>query len=88
MVGDVHQRRASRTNPQIRAAYKRKMLELVRKMSNILDGAGPDRERRAWSIVAMMVGAVAISRAMADGEEADQALDSALQTAIALIAPK
>ena len=78
----------ARSNPQIRAAYKRKMLELVRKMSNILDGAGPDREKRAWSVIAMMVGAIAISRAMPDGEEADQALDSALQTAIALIAPK
>jgi len=78
----------ARSNPQIRAAYKRKMLGLVRKMSNILDGTGPDREKRAWSIIAMMVGAIAISRAMPDGEEADQALNSALQTAIALIAPK
>jgi TetR/AcrR family transcriptional repressor of nem operon len=35
----------------------------------------------------MMIGAIAISRAIPDGEEADQALDSALQTAIPLIAP-
>jgi hypothetical protein len=78
----------ARSNPQIRDAYKRKMLALVHKMSNILDVAGPDRRRRAWSIVAMMIGAIAISRAMPDGEEADQALDSALQTAAALVAPK
>ena len=78
----------ARSNPQIRAAYKRKMLALVRTMSNVLDGAGPDRRRRAWSIVAMMIGAIAISRAMPDGEEADQALDSALQTATALVARK
>jgi hypothetical protein len=64
------------------------MLELVRKMSNVMDGAGPDREKRAWSVVAMMVGAVAISRAMPDGEEAGQVLDAALQNAIALIAQK
>ena len=57
-------------------------------MSNILDVAGPGRRKRAWSIVAMMIGAIAISRAMPDGEEADQALDSALQTATALVAPK
>jgi AcrR family transcriptional regulator len=62
----------ARSNPQIRAAYERKMLELVRKMSNILDGTGPDREKRAWSVIAMMVGAIAM----------------ALQTATALIAPK
>jgi TetR/AcrR family transcriptional regulator, transcriptional repressor for nem operon len=78
----------ARSNPEIRAAYQRKMLELVRKMSNVLEGAGPDREKRAWSIVAMMVGAVAISRAMPDGEAANRALDSALQTATALVAAK
>lgn len=78
----------ARSNPQIRAAYTRKMLALVDKMSNALSGAAPDREQRAWSIVAMMVGAIAISRAMLDGEKADQALDSALQSAMALIAPK
>jgi AcrR family transcriptional regulator len=70
------------------SADKRKMLELVRKMSNVLDGARPDREKRAWSIIAMMVGAIAISRAMPDGEEADHVLDSALQSATALIVPK
>ena len=75
----------ARSNPQIRDVYKRKMLELVRKMSNVLDGAGPDREKRAWSIIATMVGAIAISRAMADGEQADQVLDAALRTATALI---
>jgi AcrR family transcriptional regulator len=78
----------ARSNPQIRDAYKRKMLAMVHNMLNILDVAGPDRRRRAWSIVAMMIGAIAISRAMPDGEEADQALDSALQTATALVARK
>jgi TetR/AcrR family transcriptional regulator, transcriptional repressor for nem operon len=78
----------ARSNPKIRATYKRKMLAFVRKISNVLDVAGPDREQRAWSIVATMIGAIAISRAMPDGEEADRALDSALQTAIALITPK
>jgi AcrR family transcriptional regulator len=78
----------ARSNPQIRDAYQRKMLALVHKMSNVMDGAEPDRRRRAWSIVAMMIGAIAISRAMPDGEKADQVLDSALQTAIALVVPK
>jgi TetR/AcrR family transcriptional regulator, transcriptional repressor for nem operon len=78
----------ARSNPQIRAVYSRKMLALVHKMSNVLGGEGPDREKRAWSILAMMIGAIAISRAMPDSKEADQVLDSALQTAIALIAPQ
>jgi TetR/AcrR family transcriptional regulator, transcriptional repressor for nem operon len=78
----------ARASPQIRDAYQHNMLELVRKMSNVLDGPQPERETRAWSIVAMMVGAVAISRAMPDGEAAGRALESALQTAITLIAAK
>jgi hypothetical protein len=35
-----------------------------------------------------MIGAIAISRAMADGEEADQVLDAALRTATALVTPR
>jgi hypothetical protein len=77
----------ARSNPQIRATYQRKMLALVRKMSDVLD-AGPDRKQRAWSIIAMMVGAVAIAQAMPDGAKANLVLDSALQTATALIAAK
>jgi TetR/AcrR family transcriptional regulator, transcriptional repressor for nem operon len=77
----------ARSNPQIRATYQRKMLALVRKMSDVLD-AGSDRKQRAWSIIAMMVGAVAIAQAMPDGAKANLVLDSALQTATALIAAK
>jgi len=68
MVGGVYQRRASRrprirlrhahlsadvarANPKIRAAYGSKMSTLVHKMSDALD-AGPDRKKRAWSIIA------------------------------------
>ena len=76
----------ARANPQIRATYERKMLELVRKMSRVLSGREAEREKRAWSIIAMMVGAIAIARAMPDGAAADQALASALQSAMALIA--
>jgi TetR/AcrR family transcriptional regulator, transcriptional repressor for nem operon len=77
----------ARSNPQTRAVYKRRMLAFVGKISNVLD-AGPDREKRAWSIIAIMVGAITISRAMPDGAEPDWIINSALQTAIALIAAK
>ncbi len=75
----------ARANPEIRAVYGRRMRALVRKMAKVLDGAEPDREKRAWSIIAIMVGAIAISRAMPDGKAAYQALEAALQAAIALI---
>ncbi|HTO66013.1 MAG TPA: TetR/AcrR family transcriptional regulator [Bradyrhizobium sp.] len=77
----------ARSNPTTRAAYQRKMLALIDKMSNVLDGSAADRETRAWSIVAMMIGAITIARAMPDGEAAVRALDAALQTASALVTP-
>jgi TetR/AcrR family transcriptional repressor of nem operon len=78
----------ARSSPQVRTNYQHNMLELVGKISNVLEGSEPERETRAWSIIAIMVGAVAISRAMPAGEAADRALDSTLQTAIGLIAAK
>ena len=78
----------ARSNPKIRTTYQRKMLTLIDRMSNVLDGAEADRKTRAWSIVAMMIGAITIARAMPDGEAADRALDAALQTASALVAPQ
>jgi TetR/AcrR family transcriptional regulator, transcriptional repressor for nem operon len=78
----------ARATPQVRAAYQRKMLELVRKTSNVLDGSEADREKRAWSLIAMTVGAVAIARAIPDDETARRTLDSVLQTATALVAAK
>jgi TetR/AcrR family transcriptional repressor of nem operon len=78
----------ARASPQIRDAYQHNMLELVRKMSNVFEGPESRREQRAWSIIAIMVGAVAIARAMPDGEAADRAIEAALQTAISLVAAK
>jgi AcrR family transcriptional regulator len=75
----------ARASPAVRETYRLKMTELIRKVSTVLDGAEPDRERRAWSIVAVMVGAIEISRAMPDGEEANRAIKHALETAVSLI---
>jgi signal transduction histidine kinase len=42
----------ARSKPEIREAYRHKMVDFIRKMSKVLDGAEPDREKHAWSIVA------------------------------------
>ncbi len=75
----------ARASPAVKEIYKLKMAELIRKVSTVLGGAKADRERRAWSIVAMMVGAIGIARAMPDGEQANRALNDALETAISLV---
>lgn len=76
----------SRAQPAVKDAYERKMTALVHRIAGLLDGDQSDRERRAWSTVAMMVGAIVISRGMPEQSEFRTApIDSALSTASTLI---
>jgi TetR/AcrR family transcriptional repressor of nem operon len=76
----------SRAQPPVREAYERKISTLARRIAGLLDGKRSDRERRAWSIVALMVGALTISRAMTDqGESRAAALQAAHRTALSLV---
>lgn len=77
----------SRAQPRVRKTYERKMTALVQRIAGLLDGDEPARHQRAWSIVALIVGAVLISRGMPDGSRASSApLKSALATAATLLA--
>jgi AcrR family transcriptional regulator len=76
----------SRAQPPVKDAYARKMTALIERMAGLLDGDASDRNRRAWSIVALMVGAIVISRGIPEQSESRTApLVSALSTASALI---
>jgi TetR/AcrR family transcriptional regulator, transcriptional repressor for nem operon len=75
----------SRAQPQVKEAYERKMILLVDRIANLLDG--DDRQQRAWSMVALMVGAILVSRAVPeDSQSRGVLLESALTTAFALLA--
>jgi TetR/AcrR family transcriptional repressor of nem operon len=76
----------SRAQPPVKDAYARKVTALVDRIAGMLDGEASDRQRRAWSIVALMVGSIVISRGIPEQSESRSApLDSALSTASALI---
>jgi hypothetical protein len=62
------------------------MKELIRKTSKVLAGAPADREKKAWTMVAMMVGAVLVAQALPPGREADKIIEAALERAISIIA--
>ncbi|WP_201359044.1 hypothetical protein [Mycobacterium paraintracellulare] len=49
------------------------MSALIERIAELLDGDDADRERRAWSIVALMVGGILISRTIP--EESDFRLE-------------
>jgi TetR/AcrR family transcriptional repressor of nem operon len=75
----------ARANRAVREAYRIKMTELIRNVAAVLTGGEEDRERRAWSIVAMMIGAVGIARAMPDGADPGRAIKNTLEAALALV---
>lgn len=75
----------ARASPPVRETYRIRMTELIRKVAAVLEGGEANRERRAWSIVAMMVGAISIARAMPDGDDATRAIRNVLEAALALV---
>jgi TetR/AcrR family transcriptional regulator, transcriptional repressor for nem operon len=70
-----------------REAYESKIAALAERVAELLDGRRPDRERRAWSIIALMVGGVSIARAMANSDTQITVINSARRTADGLISP-
>lgn len=75
----------ARASPSVRQAYQLRMVELIEKVTAVLGGPETSRERRAWSIVALMVGAIEIARAIPDKDEANRAMAHALASAMSLI---
>jgi AcrR family transcriptional regulator len=76
----------SRADAPVKDTYQRKMSALTTRIAELLDGDESDRQRRAWSIVALMVGSIVISRGLPDQSESrTAAIDSALSTASSLI---
>jgi hypothetical protein len=64
---------------------RRRMQELVGKIARVIGGEAGDAEKRAWNVVALMVGAISVARALPKGPEAQALLDAALQQAAAVI---
>jgi TetR/AcrR family transcriptional regulator, transcriptional repressor for nem operon len=76
----------SRAQAPVKEAYDRKITLLADRIAELLEGDRSERERLAWSVVALMVGAVGISRGMPEGSQSrTAAIDSARHTAKMLI---
>jgi AcrR family transcriptional regulator len=71
----------ARAGASTRAAYERKISALAHRIADSLDGVRSDRERRAWGILSLMVGAITISRAMSDTTAQTAVVGSVRRTA-------
>jgi TetR/AcrR family transcriptional regulator, transcriptional repressor for nem operon len=77
----------ARAHHQVQDAYQRKMIALIDRIADLCDGNQADHHQRAWAIVALMVGAILVSRAIPEDSAVRTApLDAALTIATTLIA--
>jgi AcrR family transcriptional regulator len=72
----------ARSGEAIRKIYQQRMDEFIGKISSLMKGTPAAREKKAWSLLSMMVGAVLIARAMPDKGQAAKAIDSAVESAL------
>jgi hypothetical protein len=75
----------ARSSDAVREAYELKMIELIKKMSSVLGGSPAERERKAWTVLIMMIGAVSVARALPAGKNSEKVLKTALKAAIAMV---
>ena len=73
-------------NPAAREAYDRQATVFAARIADALGGEPQQARQRAWSLVALMVGAVTVSRAMVPGSPSQQqTLRAGLSAAVAII---
>lgn len=73
-------------HPAAREAYDRQATAFATRIANALGGEPEQAQRRAWSLVALMVGAVTVARAMVPGSPSQQqALQAGLAAALAIV---
>jgi TetR/AcrR family transcriptional repressor of nem operon len=72
----------ARAGDSVRAAYQRRIIEVVALLAPAMSGTPQEQERQAWSVVASIVGAITIARALPAGDAAQAVLDSVLASAM------
>ena len=72
----------ARSGKAVRKIYQQRMDEFIGKLASLMKGTPRAREKKAWSLLSMMVGAMLIARAMPDKDQAAKAIDSALESAL------
>ncbi|WP_329455194.1 TetR/AcrR family transcriptional regulator [Streptomyces sp. NBC_01497] len=76
----------ARSGDSVRDAYRRQVSDLVAVLAPALPGAPHEQEAAAWSLVASIVGAITVARALPAGAPAQAVLDATLETAMRTIA--
>src|SRR6195256_1944212 len=65
----------ARSGLAVRKIYQERMVEFIDKIALLVKGSPGAREKRAWSLLSMMAGAMLIARAMPDKDQAAKVID-------------
>ncbi|WP_405587795.1 TetR/AcrR family transcriptional regulator [Streptomyces sp. NBC_01190] len=77
----------ARAGDSVRETYRRQMVDLVEILAPAMHGTPEEQTKQAWAMIAAIVGAVTIARALPAGDEPRAALDATLETALRAINP-
>jgi TetR/AcrR family transcriptional repressor of nem operon len=75
----------ARAGASIRETYRRRMADLVPLLAPAMHGTAEEQTEQAWVLIASIVGAVTIARALPAGDHARTLLDATLATAMEMI---
>lgn len=68
----------ARASDPVRGAYRRRIADVVATLAPAMRGAEQEQTAQAWALVASIVGAMTIARALPAGDEARAVLDAVL----------
>ena len=71
-----------RASDRVRKTYQRRMRLLIERMTQSMTGADAQRRKRAWAVLALMVGTITVARALPDGPERQELVAAALANAL------
>jgi TetR/AcrR family transcriptional repressor of nem operon len=72
----------ARAGDPVREAYRHRMVDVIATLAPAMPGTQHEQEQAAWTLVASIVGAVTIARALPPGDQAQAILDATLTTAL------
>ncbi|WP_327287565.1 TetR/AcrR family transcriptional regulator [Streptomyces sp. NBC_01198] len=75
----------ARAGDSVRETYRRHMVDLVATLAPAMRGAPEEQTKHAWAMIASIVGAVTIARALPSGDESRAALDATLEAVMQAI---
>jgi TetR/AcrR family transcriptional regulator, transcriptional repressor for nem operon len=72
----------ARAGEPVREAYRRRMIDVIATLTPAMPGAPEEQEHQAWALLASIVGAITIARALPAGDQAQAVLDAVLTSAM------